>query len=292
MHTLHSDLWLKLPFLFSGLAPLSWKQKTVLSFHWDKSLGWFSGNIFDIIFAKHILEFNYYLSSRIYFWCLLQPIFVFILSLMWDIVTNACTHTFVTKKSNGSVHSENHWSTQGKKQNIVFCTPCIKAPCSRITQLCDWCMNWMCALLKNSLLFQEFSVVSSKYIANFREEKAFAQSHAFNRWFNTGRRLNKYTVFWLIDLFASIYVLLLVCLVSLCMCLSRQPAIMWSGCSVSMLTTSWLITTKREYKFHHENEVIGLNRFLLTTTCNFHHKLPSAIVKPVQHLNWVHMLNL
>lgn len=92
-------------------------------------------------------------------------------------------------------------------------------------------------------------------------------------------------IFWLIDLFASIYVLLLVCLVSLCMCLSRQPAIMWSGCSVSMLTTSWLITTKREYKFHHENEVIGLNLFLLTTTCNFHHKLPSAIVKPVQHLN-------
>lgn len=107
-------------------------------------------------------------------------------------MTKACTHTFVTKKAMAQFIQKNHWSTHGQT-TAEFCFLYGPYHGSLFQNHSIMCYS-MYEL--NVCSFIEFScfpvMVSSKYIANFRKEKALVQLHAFNMWFNTGRTLNKY----------------------------------------------------------------------------------------------------
>lgn len=91
----------------------------------------------------------------------------------------------------------------------IFWIAHFMAPSFKFTRLCYAMYDWVCALLQRALIVSLLWFPPS--IVNLGDDSLWLSHTSFNMWFSAGRHST--TVFWLIDLFTSIYVLPFVCFV-------------------------------------------------------------------------------
>lgn len=134
----------------------------------------------------------------------------------------------------------------------IFWIAHFMAPSFKFTWLCYAMYDWVCALLQRALIVSLLWFPPS--IVNLGDDRLWLSHTSFNMWFSAGRHST--TVFWLIDLFTSIYVLPFVCFV----CVLVMIFLLWWKSHSQQLCFQVLL-----YLCWQPDYILGINKWCYTT---------------------------